>query len=45
MTYEELVKWLDDNAPVNYEEVEHFEDEEGASIWIRFDVDKEDDDD
>ena len=44
MTYEELIKCLD-YAPVDYEEVEHFSDEEGASIWIRFDLDKEEDDD
>ena len=44
MTYEELIKRLD-NAPIDYEEVEHFSDEAGASIWIRFDLDKEDDDD
>ena len=44
MTYEELIKWLD-NAPVDYEEVQPFSDEEGASIWSRFDLDKEEDDD
>tara|TARA_R100001440_G_scaffold22246_3_gene36375 strand:- start:175 stop:312 length:138 start_codon:yes stop_codon:yes gene_type:complete len=44
MTYEELIKWLD-NAPVDYEEVQHFSDEAGASIWIRFDLDKEEDND
>ena len=33
------------DAPVDYEEVEHFSDEAGASIWIRFDLDKEEDDD
>ena len=44
MTYEELIKWLD-NAPVEYEEVQHFRDEAGASIWIRFDLDEEEDDD
>jgi len=43
MTYEELIKWLD-NADVDYEEVEHFRDEAGASIWIRFDLDEEEDD-
>ena len=44
MTYKELIKWLD-NADVDYEEVEHFRDEAGASIWIRFDLDEEEDDD
>ena len=51
MTEKEFIKWLDKNAPVlnwvlsnNYEEVQHFSDEEGASIWIRFDLDKEEDD-
>ena len=44
MTYEELIKWLD-NVPVDYEEVQHFRDEAGASIWIRFDLDEEDGDD
>ena len=44
MTYKELIEWLD-NADVDYEEVEHFRDEAGASIWIRFDLDEEDDDD
>ena len=41
----EFIKWLDENSPVDYEEVEHFSDEAGASIWIRFDLDKEEDDD
>ena len=45
MTEKEFIKWLDENAPVDYEEVQHFSDEAGASIWIRFDLDKEDDDD
>ena len=44
MTEKRFIKWLDENAPVDYEEVEHFSDEAGASIWIRFDLDKEDDD-
>jgi len=47
MTEKEFIKWLDENAPVDYEEVEHFSDEAGASIWIRFDLefdlDKEED--
>ena len=41
----EFIIWLDENAPVDYEEVEYFSDEAGASIWIRFDLDKEEDDD
>ena len=45
MNEKEFIKWLDENAPVDYEEVEHFSDEAGASIWIRFDLDKEEDDD
>ena len=44
ITEKEFIKWLDENAPVDYEEVQHFSDEEGASIWIRFDLDKEEDD-
>ena len=47
MTEKEFIKWLDENAPVDYEEVEYFSDEAGASIWIRFDLefdlDKEED--
>ena len=43
MTYEELIKWLE-HAGVDHEEVEHFSDEAGASIWIRFDLEKEEDD-
>ena len=45
MNEKEFIKWLDENAPVDYEEVEYFSDEAGASIWIRFDLDKEEDDD
>ena len=45
MTEKEFIKWLDENAPVDYEEVEHFSDEAGVSIWIRFDLDKDEDDD
>ena len=44
MNEKEFIKWLDENSPVDYEEVEHFSDEAGVSIWIRFDLDKEDDD-
>ena len=44
MNEKEFIKWLDENAPVDYEEVQHFSDEAGASIWIRFDLDKEEDD-
>ena len=44
MTEKEFLKWLDEHAPVDYEEVQHFSDEEGASIWMRFDLDKEEDD-
>ena len=47
ITEKEFIKWLDENAPVDYEEVEYFSDEAGASIWIRFDLefdlDKEED--
>ena len=54
MNEKKFIKWLDENAPVDYEvendafemlfgEVEHFSDEAGASIWIRFDLDKEED--
>ena len=43
MNEKEFIKWLDKNAPVDYEEVQHFSDEAGASIWIRFDLDKEED--
>ena len=45
ITEKEFIKWLDENAPVDYVEVQHFSDEAGASIWIRFDLDKEEDDD
>ena len=45
ITEKEFIKWLDENAPVDYEEVEYFSDAAGASIWIRFDLDKEEDDD
>jgi len=45
MNEKEFVKWLDENAPVDYEEVQHFRDEAGASVWIRFDLDLEEDDD
>ena len=45
MTEKEFIKWLDENAPVDYEEVEHFSDEAGASIWIRFDLEPEEEDD
>ena len=45
MNEKEFIKWLDKNAPVDYEEVQHFCDEEGASIWIRFDLEKEVSDD
>ena len=44
MTEKRFIKWSYENAPVDYEEVQHFSDEEGASIWIRFDLNKEDDD-
>jgi hypothetical protein len=40
MNEKEFLKWLDKNAPVVYQEVERFSDEAGASIWIRFDLDK-----
>ena len=44
MTRKRFIKWLNTHAPVDYEEVQHFSDEAGASIWIRFDLDKEEDD-
>tara|TARA_E500000075_G_scaffold73333_1_gene66054 strand:- start:1092 stop:1229 length:138 start_codon:yes stop_codon:yes gene_type:complete len=44
MTYKKFNKWLDNNASVPWEEVKHFSDEAGASVWIRFDLDKEEDD-
>lgn len=43
-TYKEFIKWLEVFSPVNWEESERFEDEAGASIWIRFDLEKEEDD-
>tara|TARA_R100001082_G_C4346378_1_gene152488 strand:+ start:1145 stop:1291 length:147 start_codon:yes stop_codon:yes gene_type:complete len=48
MNEKEFTKWLNalhQCTCVNYEEVQHFSDEAGASIWIRFDLDKEEDDD
>ena len=45
MDEKQFFKWLDENVPVPHEVVRHSSDEAGASIWIRFDVDKEDDDD
>ena len=45
MDEKQFFKWLDENVPVHHEVVRHSSDEAGASIWIRFDVDKEDDDD
>ena len=44
MTRKRFIKWLNTHAPVDYEEVQHFSDEAGASIWIRFDLEKEEDD-
>ena len=32
-------------SPVNWEETERFEDEAGASIWIRFGLEEGEDDD
>ena len=43
-THKEFIKWLKIFSPVNWEETKRFEDEAGASIWIRFDLDKEEDD-
>ena len=45
MNHKQFNKWLDDNARVTWEEVQHFSDESGVSVWIRFDLDKEEDDD
>jgi len=44
MNEKEFIKWLDKHSPVDYEEVQRFSDEAGASIWIRFDLDKGEDD-
>ena len=44
-TYKQLIKWLDNYARVPWEETQHFSDEAGTSIWIRFDLNKEEDDD
>ena len=45
MDEKQFFKWLDENVPVHHEVVRHSSDEAGASIWIRFDVDKEEDND
>ena len=44
MNEKEFIKWLDKNLPVHHEVVRHSSDEAGASIWIRFDLDLEEDD-
>jgi len=44
MTEKQFNKWLDDNASVPWEEVQNFSDEAGTSVWIRFDLKKEEDD-
>ena len=44
MNDKEFIKWLDKNLPVHHEVVRHSSDEAGASIWIRFDLEKEEDD-
>tara|TARA_R100000406_G_scaffold67653_1_gene48152 strand:+ start:281 stop:511 length:231 start_codon:yes stop_codon:yes gene_type:complete len=44
-TYKEFIRWLEVYSPVDWEEMQRFEDEAGASAWIRFDLEKEDDDD
>jgi len=43
-TFKEFIKWLEIWSPVDWEEMERVEDEAGASVWIRFDLDKEEDD-
>ena len=57
-TFKEFIRWLEVWSPVDWEEMQRFEDENvckinitqrqdpaGASVWIRFDLDKEEDDD
>ena len=43
-TFKEFIRWLEIYSPVDWEEMQRFEDEAGASVWIRFDLDKEEDD-
>ena len=44
-TFKEFIRWLEIWSPVDWEQMETIEDEAGASVWIRFDLDKEEDDD
>ena len=44
-TFKEFIRWLEVWSPVDWEQMETIEDEAGASVWIRFDLDKEEDDD
>ena len=44
-TFKEFIRWLEVWSPVDWEEMQRFEDEAGASVWIRFDLEKEEDDD
>ena len=43
-TFKEFIRWLEVYSPVDWEEMQRFEDEAGASVWIRFDLEKEDED-
>ena len=44
-TFKQFIRWLEVYSPVDWEEMQPFEDEAGASVWIRFDLEKEEDDD
>ena len=44
-TFKEFIRWLEIWSPVDWEQMETIKDEAGASVWIRFDLDKEEDDD
>ena len=43
-TFKEFIRWLEIYSPVDWEEMQRFEDEAGASVWIRFDLESEEDD-
>ena len=34
MNEKEFIKWLDENSPVDYEEVQHFSDEAGEYLSL-----------
>ena len=44
-TFKEFIRWLEVYSPVDWEEMQRFEDEAGASVWIRFDLEPEEDED